>query len=71
MHPYWDHCYLDGPFPFWVAEHSMLYQAFWARNEALYEQTNAVHHLLKASDIAEDIPLAQLKIPAPALVHRS
>ena len=61
-----DGCFGDLPFPFWIVEHSMLYQAFWARRGMLYEPTKALHDLLEASDIADDIPVGQLKIPAPA-----
>ncbi|WP_051888879.1 hypothetical protein [Caballeronia sordidicola] len=42
-------------------------QAFWLRRGALYEPTAALHRLLEVSDIASDVPLSLLRLPAPAI----
>lgn len=42
-------------------------QTFWARHGALYEPTPALHRLLEASDVAQDVPLSLIRVPAPAL----
>lgn len=66
------HCTLDfyshdtGSFLLGTAYISVMCQAFWAREGTLYEPTAALHRLLEASDVAGDIPLGQLRIPAPA-----
>jgi len=46
---------------------SAISQAFWLRRGALYEPTAALHRLLEVSDIASDVPLSQLRLPAPAI----
>jgi hypothetical protein len=50
-----------------TAGNSVLSLAFWMRQGALYEPTAALHRLLEASDIASDVPLGLLHLPAPAL----
>ncbi|MGA7814255.1 hypothetical protein [Caballeronia sp.] len=46
---------------------SAISQAFWLRKGALYEPTSALHRLLEASDIASDVPVSLLRLPAPAI----
>jgi hypothetical protein len=46
---------------------SAICQAFWLRQGALYEPTSALHRLLEASDIASDVPMSLLRLPAPAV----
>lgn len=46
---------------------SAISQAFWLRKGVLYEPTSALHRLLEASDIASDVPLSLLRLPAPAI----
>ena len=45
----------------------VIWQAFWARDGALYEPTVALDELLDASDITNDMPLSALKLPSHAL----
>jgi hypothetical protein len=50
-----------------VYTRSAISQAFWLRGGALYEPTSALHRLLEASDIASDVPMSLLRLPAPAI----
>jgi hypothetical protein len=49
------------------AANSVLSQAFWAREGALYEPTQALHQLVEQSDMATDIPVGSLSLPSKAL----
>lgn len=46
---------------------SAVWQAFWARNGALYEPTPPLHRLLDSAYIADDVPLSMLKVPTRTL----
>jgi hypothetical protein len=67
------HCLGEAPFREDERELTELYtqsaisQAFWLRKGVLYEPTSALHRLLEASDIASDVPLSLLRLPAPAI----
>jgi len=53
-----------------IAKHvsnSVIWQAFWARNGALYEPTPPLHRLLDSAFIADDVPLSMLKVPVRTL----
>jgi hypothetical protein len=49
------------------AANSVLSQAFWACEGALYEPTQALHQLIEQSDIATDLPIGSVALPPPAL----
>jgi hypothetical protein len=46
---------------------SVYWQAFWQRAGALYEPTPALHRMLDATDVANNVPLRLLRLPTPAL----
>lgn len=49
------------------ASHSAVWQAFEARDGVFYEPSPALHHLLDASYIADDVGIGHLQLPANAL----
>ena len=51
----------------WHAKRSVVWQAFSASDGALYEPTPAMHRLLDASYIADDVPVGVIELPANAL----
>ncbi|WP_405124648.1 hypothetical protein [Ralstonia pseudosolanacearum] len=51
----------------WHAIRSLAWQAFSASDGALYEPTPAMHRLLDASYIADDVPVGTIQLPANAL----
>ncbi|AXW32891.1 hypothetical protein CJO88_05800 [Ralstonia solanacearum] len=51
----------------WHAKRSVAWQAFSASDGALYEPTPAMHRLLDASYIADDVPVGMIQLPANAL----
>lgn len=51
----------------WHAMRSVAWQAFSASDGALYEPTPAMHRLLDASYIADDVPVGLIQLPANAL----
>ncbi|WP_459204777.1 hypothetical protein ACQVRY_10210 [Ralstonia pseudosolanacearum] len=51
----------------WHAKRSVVWQAFSASDGALYEPTPAMHRLLDASYIADDVPVGLIQLPANAL----
>jgi hypothetical protein len=67
------HCLGDSPSDESGREFADIYarsaisQAFWLRCGALYEPNVALHRLLEVSDIASDVPLSLLRLPAPAI----
>nr|WP_259341479.1 hypothetical protein [Ralstonia solanacearum] len=50
-----------------VASQSAVWQAFEVRNGVFYEPTPALHRLLDASFVADDVPVGMLKLPAETL----
>lgn len=67
-----EHCSFefDDPFAKVMLRHSVLTlyrQAFWARDGALYEPTPALHRLLEHADVAHDVPIDLIRLPAPAV----
>ena len=50
-----------------MAAHSLAWQAFAARQGALYEPTPALHRLLEASYIADYVPVGMIRLPADAV----
>lgn len=50
-----------------MASQSLAWQAFTARRGALYEPTPALHRLLEASYIADDVPVGMISLPADAV----
>ena len=53
-----------GPLEASMASQSLAWQAFAARQGALYEPTPALHRLLEASYIADDVPVGMISLPA-------
>ncbi|AXV70345.1 hypothetical protein CJO74_14245 [Ralstonia solanacearum] len=51
----------------WHAIRSVAWQAFSASEGALYEPTPAMHRLLDASYIADDVPVGMIRLPANVL----
>ena len=51
----------------WHAMRSVAWQAFSASDGALYEPTPAMHRLLDASYIADDVPVGLIQLPANVL----
>lgn len=51
----------------WHAKRSVVWQAFSASDGALYEPTPAMHRLLDASYIADDVPVGLIQLPTNAL----
>ncbi|MET2526216.1 hypothetical protein [Ralstonia pseudosolanacearum] len=51
----------------WYMKRSIVWQAFNAREGMLYEPTPALHRLLDASYIADDVPVGTIRLPAKAL----
>ncbi|NKA33308.1 hypothetical protein GO300_01340 [Ralstonia solanacearum] len=51
----------------WHAKRSVVWQAFSASDGALYEPTPAMHRLLDASYIADDVPVGMIQLPTNAL----
>ncbi|WP_439004736.1 hypothetical protein [Ralstonia holmesii] len=51
----------------WHAMRSVAWQAFSASDGALYEPTPAMHRLLDASYIADDVPVGLIQLPTNAL----
>jgi len=51
----------------WHAKRSVVWQAFSESRGALYEPTPAMHRLLDASYIADDVPVGMIQLPANAL----
>lgn len=51
----------------WHAIRSVAWQAFNASEGALYEPTPAMHRLLDAAYIADDVPVGMIRLPANAL----
>lgn len=56
-----------GPLEASMAAQSFAWQAFSARQGALYEPTPALHRLLEASFIADDVPVGMISLPADAV----
>ncbi|WP_240766809.1 hypothetical protein [Paraburkholderia flava] len=49
------------------ANRSLLWQTFNVREGALYEPTAALHRLLDAAYIADDVPVGLIRLPADAV----
>jgi hypothetical protein len=66
------HCSLDfeDRFARTLLRHSVMSiyrQAFWSRGGALFEPTAALHRLLEQADVAHDLPIDLVRLPAPAV----
>lgn len=46
---------------------SLVWQIFYASGGAMYEPTNALHSLLEGADIASDVPVGMIELPAPVV----
>jgi len=58
---------MAGPLAASMASQSLAWQAFAARKGALYEPTPALHRLLEASYIADDVPVGMIRLPADVM----
>lgn len=67
QHASWDYRTSTGRIILAHGVNTVFWQAFWARDGALYEPTPALHRLLDATDIAESMPLRMIQLPAPAI----
>ena len=56
-----------GPVQASMALQSLIWQVFAARQGALYEPTPALHQLLDASYIADDVPVGMINLPADSM----
>jgi len=57
----------DGPVVAGHCSQSVYLQAFWQRGGVIYEPTPALHQLLDATDVADNVPVTLLKLPVPAM----